>query len=218
MNGVELSEWLMQRAMPGILPEAAQESQSNLVRDASGSGGWRVEQNQSEQQERSVRKGLFNQETGSVPDLMHAGSSVWPGMGEGSWSWVMDRVISSCCAEGHQLILEVVEQLQQNRWSHSDVFGVHLALTEAVVNAIKHGNREDPSKSVYVACRVSPNRCWIEVRDEGLGFNPEKVPDCTLDENLDKPSGRGLKLMRNFMSMIEYHDCGRRLVMEKVLN
>lgn len=138
--------------------------------------------------------------------------------GEHSWTWILDRSISSCCTEGHQLILEIIERLQENQWTNSDVFGVHLSLTEAVVNAIKHGNREDPDKKVYVACKVSPSRCWIEIRDEGTGFNPEKVPDCTLDENLDKPSGRGLRLMKNFMSHVEYHDCGKRLVMEKRLD
>ena len=54
--------------------------------------------------------------------------------------------------------------------------------------------------------------------DEGPGFDPADVPDCTLDENLDKPSGRGLKLMRNFMTMVEYNEHGNRVVMEKILD
>ena len=85
------------------------------------------------------------------------------------------------------------------------------------MNAIKHGNCEDPKKKVLVRCKLSPRRCWIEIQDEGPGFNPSAVPDCTLDENLDKPSGRGLKLMRNFMSLVEFNDQGNGVVMEKVL-
>jgi serine/threonine-protein kinase RsbW len=139
-------------------------------------------------------------------------------MTEPSWTWVIDRKIPSCSLHGHRLILEIVEQLQRHQWTQRDIFGVHLALEEAVVNAIKHGNGEDPDKQVLVACKLSPTRCWILVEDEGPGFNPEAVPDCTLDENLDKPSGRGLKLMRNFMSLIEYNECGNRVVMEKVLS
>ena len=138
-------------------------------------------------------------------------------MTESAWTWTLDREIPSCSLHGHRLIMEIVDQLQRHEWSQRDVFGVHLALEEAVVNAIKHGNGEDPEKKVQVECKISRRRCWILVEDEGPGFNPEEVPDCTLDENLDKPSGRGLKLMRNFMSLIEYNECGNRVVMEKVL-
>lgn len=138
-------------------------------------------------------------------------------MTESAWTWTLDREIPSCSLQGHRLILEIIEQLQRLEWSQRDVFGVHLALEEAVVNAIKHGNGEDPAKKVTVSCKVSRSRCWVLVEDEGEGFNPEEVPDCTLDENLDKPSGRGLKLMKNFMTMIEYNDSGNRVVMEKVL-
>jgi serine/threonine-protein kinase RsbW len=138
-------------------------------------------------------------------------------MTESVWTWTLEREIPSCSLQGHRLILEIIEQLQQLEWSQRDVFGVHLALEEAVVNAIKHGNNEDPEKKVTVLCKLSPRRCWVLVEDEGPGFNPAAVPDCTLDENLDKPSGRGLKLMKNFMTMIEYNDCGNRVVMEKVL-
>jgi serine/threonine-protein kinase RsbW len=135
-----------------------------------------------------------------------------------SWSWIVDRKIPSCALQGHRLILEIVEQLQQAAWNQKDIFGVHLALEEAVVNAIKHGNCEDPDKVVHVSCKISTNRCWILVQDEGPGFNPDEVPDCTLDENLDKPSGRGLKLMRNFMTLVEYNEHGNRVVMEKVVD
>ncbi len=176
-----------------------------------------MEQNQGERRSSSTASSVSTDENGLASPVSRSDGRRLELPDEHSWNWILDRSISSCCTEGHQLILEIVERLQENRWTNSDVFGVHLSLTEAVVNAIKHGNREDPAKKVYVACKVSPSRCWIEIRDEGAGFNPEKVPDCTLDENLDKPSGRGLRLMKNFMSHVEYHDCGKRLVMEKRL-
>ena len=59
------------------------------------------------------------------------------------------------------------------------------------------------------------NMVKIEIEDEGEGFNPEEVPDPTLEENLDKPSGRGILLMRAFMDTIEYNDKGNRLRIEK---
>ncbi len=138
-------------------------------------------------------------------------------MNKERWTWTMERVIPSCPQEGHRLILEIVGQLHQHRWRQRDIFAVHLALEEALVNAIKHGNGEDPEKNVQLQCKLSPDRCWIQIQDEGRGFDPDRVPDCTLNENLDKPSGRGLKLMRNFMSWVEYNKRGNRVAMEKIL-
>lgn len=136
---------------------------------------------------------------------------------ETPWNWITDRRLKSCSDIGCNFVLEVVRRLEQCGWNSRDIFGVHLSLEEAVVNAIKHGNREDPGKQVHVICKVAQDRFWILVEDEGPGFDPCKVPDCTLDENLDKPSGRGLMLMRNYMTAIEYNDQGNRVVMEKVL-
>lgn len=135
-----------------------------------------------------------------------------------SWTWTKNHNIPSSSADGQRVIKEIVAQLHQHEWSHHDVFGVHLALEEAVVNAIKHGNGEDPAKRVQVISKVSSRRCWIQVQDEGSGFDPVDVPDCTRDENLEKPSGRGLMLMRNFMSLIEYNDSGNQVILEKVLD
>ena len=97
-----------------------------------------------------------------------------------------------------------------------DLFGVRLALEEALVNAIKHGNRMDPEKQVHVNCQVHGDRVRIVIEDEGTGFDVNDVPDPTSEENLDKPGGRGIMLMRAFMSRIEYNDIGNRLLMEKV--
>ncbi|MCP4192713.1 MAG: ATP-binding protein [Planctomycetaceae bacterium] len=135
-----------------------------------------------------------------------------------SWTWTKNHDIPSSSADGQRVIREIVDQLHQHDWARDDVFGVHLALEEAVVNAIKHGNGEDPQKRVQVITKISSRRCWIQVQDEGPGFNPQEVPDCTLDENLEKCSGRGLLLMRNFMSLIEYNEVGNQVVLEKVLD
>lgn len=83
------------------------------------------------------------------------------------------------------------------------------------MNAIKHGNRGDLSKSVRVFCEVSDARTYIEIHDQGVGFDPAAVPDPLAEENLDKASGRGLLLMRQFMSRVEFRDHGRLLVLEK---
>ena len=95
------------------------------------------------------------------------------------------------------------------------MFGFRLALEEAVVNAIKHGNRLDKNKHVYVVCRSTPEGVWIKITDQGQGFDPEAVPDCTDPAHIDSPNGRGIMLMRNYMSRVEYNDVGNVVVMEK---
>jgi len=110
---------------------------------------------------------------------------------------------------------ELLEQLGLHGWEPSDIFGVHLAVEEAIVNAIVHGNKLDPEKTVHVSCSVSPEVARIEITDAGVGFDPASVPDCTLDERLEVPSGRGVMLMRSFMTRIEYNARGNSVLLEK---
>lgn len=123
--------------------------------------------------------------------------------------------IPSDTAQGHEVQERILSMLEERSFGDKDLFGVKLALEEAIVNAIKHGNGMDPSKSVYVNCEIDDNRVRIIIEDEGPGFDPRDVPDPTDDENLDKPSGRGLMLMRAFMTSIEYNERGNRVLLEK---
>ncbi len=136
-------------------------------------------------------------------------------MSEDRWVWQCERVIPSETGAGAPLLEEVLGQLKKNDWIQHDIFSVHLAMEEALVNAIRHGNQLDVNKHVHVACRVSPELIRIEITDEGEGFDPSSVPDPTDPANIEAPSGRGLMLMRSFMSRVEYNDVGNRVVMEK---
>jgi serine/threonine-protein kinase RsbW len=111
---------------------------------------------------------------------------------------------------------DLLEQLGIHGWSPSDIFAIHLAAEEAIVNAIVHGNKLDPVKKVHVSWEVSADRVSIQIDDEGEGFDPAAVPDCTLQERLDVPSGRGVMLMRSFMTRIEYNAKGNGVVLEKI--
>ena len=137
-------------------------------------------------------------------------------MSEPRWIWQCDHVIPSQPGAGRNIRQDVLRQLHQANWGQHDVFSIHLALEEALVNAIRHGNRFDVKKRVHVCCKMAPDRIWIEISDEGPGFNPQTVPDCTAAENLEVPSGRGLKLMRCFMNRVEYNPQGNCVVMEKI--
>jgi serine/threonine-protein kinase RsbW len=74
-----------------------------------------------------------------------------------------------------------------------------VAVRESVVNAIKHGNRQDEAKRVFVEFTLHERAIEVQVRDEGDGFDPQTVPDPLAPENLLKSSGRGIFFMRSFM-------------------
>ncbi len=100
-------------------------------------------------------------------------------------------------------------------YPESDLFAVKLALEEALSNAIKHGNACDPVKRVEVEFKVDEKTLTVIIGDEGPGFDLEEVPDPRLEENLTKPHGRGVMLMRAYMDEVEYNEVGNRLTMVK---
>ena len=131
------------------------------------------------------------------------------------WTWSVEARIPSVRGGGQYLIAELLASLKRENWSEGDIFGIHLAVEEALVNAIRHGNRSDQNKLVHLLCKLATDRVLIEIADEGAGFDPACVPDCTAAENLNRASGRGIMLMRNYMSRVEYTHGGHRVVMEK---
>lgn len=123
--------------------------------------------------------------------------------------------IPSDTTAGQAVQDQILRRLEELTYGDHDLFGIRLALEEALVNAIKHGNRLDPEKSVRIAWQLDSMSVRIEIEDEGEGFNPEEVPDPTADENLERPCGRGIHLMRAFMNSIIYNERGNRVVLEK---
>lgn len=106
--------------------------------------------------------------------------------------------------ENIDLVQVVVEEsLQRLELDQEAAQFVGLAVREAVANAIRHGNQEDPQKRVEIDFRVEAGEVVIAVQDEGEGFDPTQVPDPLAEENLLRPNGRGLLFMRNFMDSIE---------------
>ncbi len=124
-------------------------------------------------------------------------------------------VIPNNTAAGQSVQERIIQLLEELRYEERDVFGIRLAIEEALVNAIKHGNQMDPNKTVRVLCRAGAQRVRIEIQDQGEGFIPEEVPDPTADENLERPCGRGIMLMRAFMSLIEFNESGNCVILEK---
>jgi serine/threonine-protein kinase RsbW len=90
-----------------------------------------------------------------------------------------------------------------------------VALDEAFVNAIKHGNKFDADKIVRISADISPKEARFMIEDEGEGFNISEIPDPTKPENLFKASGRGVLFIHNIMDEVKYNDRGNRLTMVK---
>ena len=78
------------------------------------------------------------------------------------------------------------------------------ALREALANAVRHGNRQNPDQDVRVFFTIENSTATIRVEDEGDGFDPADVPDPTTPENLLRPCGRGIFYMRQFMNRVEF--------------
>jgi serine/threonine-protein kinase RsbW len=127
-----------------------------------------------------------------------------------------ELTIPSDLSEARRVQERIAEALTASAYSEHDVFAIKLALEEALVNAIKHGNQMDHDKRVSIVYHVTPERFDIRITDEGEGFNPEDVPDPTLDEFVERPCGRGLLLMRGFMTEVTYHGRGNIVSMSKV--
>jgi serine/threonine-protein kinase RsbW len=128
-----------------------------------------------------------------------------------------DLVIPSDPAVARRVQDEIEQLLQGCHYSERDVFGIRLALEEALVNAIKHGNQMDPTKKVQIAYLVTVDRFEVRITDEGTGFDPNDVPDPTDVENLERACGRGLMLMRHYMTDVHYNARGNSVSMRKVL-
>lgn len=111
------------------------------------------------------------------------------------------REIPSDPEEVRQVQEDIERLLASQPLSERDRFAIRLAVEEALVNAIKHGNQMNRAKKVRIAYRLHEHAFDIHIADEGPGFDPTDVPDPTDPENLERPSGRGLMLMRYYMEV-----------------
>lgn len=107
-------------------------------------------------------------------------------------------------------VQDVVHQYKINQEVHGNML---ISLTEAVTNAITHGNHYDENKVVQINLQKKSDTIAIRVSDQGCGFDPESVPDPTCDENICKCGGRGVFLMQRLCDQIQYKDNGRTVEM-----
>lgn len=130
----------------------------------------------------------------------------------------VELTIPSDPAQARRVQEDIEHLLKTHHYPEKDVFSIKLAVEEALVNAIKHGNQMDRAKKVRIAYRVEGERFDIRIADEGPGFDPADVPDPTCAENLERPCGRGLMLMRHYMNSVQYNESGNTVAMTKLRN
>jgi serine/threonine-protein kinase RsbW len=111
-----------------------------------------------------------------------------------------------------EYLLKRVEKLGVIKSEQSNLF---VALDEAFVNAVKHGNKFDVSKLVRIIAEVSKSEARFTIEDEGEGFDVNSIPDPLDPENLFKTSGRGVLFIYNIMDEVKYNERGNRLTMIK---
>ncbi|RMD93727.1 MAG: hypothetical protein D6814_15250 [Calditrichaeota bacterium] len=90
-----------------------------------------------------------------------------------------------------------------------------IALVEALTNAMEHGNKFDPKKKVYVRAELNYEQAKFDIRDQGKGFDFEALPDPTQKQNLYRPRGRGVFMMRQFMDEVIFHPPGNHVTLIK---
>lgn len=111
---------------------------------------------------------------------------------------------------------DILKEVERHGYDDDATFAIKLALEEAMTNAVKHGNRNDPSKCVIVRYAVDDRRVVICIRDQGSGFMPSAVPDPTQPDRLMLPSGRGIMLMKAYMDEVEYRHDGTEVYLVKL--
>jgi serine/threonine-protein kinase RsbW len=122
-------------------------------------------------------------------------------------------------AENIRMIESFIDNAKERFHLDDDIYGnIMIAVTEAVNNAIKHGNNNNKTKNVHLSLTLDESVIKFVIRDEGDGFNYDTLPDPTSPENLEKPGGRGIFLMKHLSDEVSFKDKGRTVELSFYVN
>jgi len=120
------------------------------------------------------------------------------------------RIEIPSLTENVRMIESFIDNAKEKFHLNDDIYGnIMIAVTEAVNNAIKHGNKSNSGKNVSLALTLSEGMIKFKVEDEGTGFDYHNLPDPTAPENLEKPGGRGIFLMKHLADEVDFSEEGR---------
>jgi len=132
-----------------------------------------------------------------------------------SWIWTKEYTFPSDMGTAHRLIEEVMGVVRTEQWNDKDLFAIELVLEEVLTNAVKHGNHSDPLKNIHFDCKLSRNKLYVRIEDEGDGFSPHAVADPREPENQMAASGRGILLVKHFATRVNWNERGNVIEFEK---
>jgi len=129
------------------------------------------------------------------------------------------RIEIPSLSENIRMIESFIDNAKEKFHLNDDIYGnIMIAVTEAVNNAIKHGNRGDSAKNVSLALSLEEGLIKFRVEDEGPGFDFHNLPDPTAPENLEKPGGRGIFLMKHLADEVDFTEKGKVVELSFYMN
>ncbi len=129
------------------------------------------------------------------------------------------RIQVPAFSENIRMIESFIDNAKEKYHLDDDIYGnIMIAVTEAVNNAIKHGSHNDSSKNVSLSLSLEDSTIKFRIEDEGPGFNYQDLPDPTSPENLEKPGGRGIFLMKHLSDEVDFKEGGRVVELSFYMN
>jgi len=129
------------------------------------------------------------------------------------------RIEIPSLAENIRMIESFIDNAKEKFHLNDDIYGnIMIAVTEAVNNAIRHGNKNESTKNVTLALTLQDGLIKFKVEDEGIGFDYQNLPDPTAPENLEKPGGRGIFLMKHLSDEVDFKESGRVVELSFYIN
>lgn len=121
--------------------------------------------------------------------------------------------------ENIRMIESFIDNAKEEYQFDDGIYGnIMIAVTESVNNAIRHGNKLDPNKNVKLSLELNESQITFFIEDEGNGFDYNNLPDPTAPENIEKPGGRGIFLMRHLADEVNFKQDGKQVVLSFYMN
>ena len=129
------------------------------------------------------------------------------------------RIEIPSLSDNIRMIESFIDNAKEKFHLNEDIYGnIMIAVTEAVNNAIRHGNRGDSSKNVALGLSLEEGMIKFRVEDQGIGFDFHNLPDPTAPENLEKPGGRGIFLMKHLADEVDFREHGKVVELSFYIN